>query len=58
MAIPLRRAHKEWHKLWFYLKNDDAAPLLVFTGHLIEEAPDTWRYDPVSKEQGRLQGLL
>ena len=28
---------------WFYLKNDTAAPLPEFTGHLIKEAPELWR---------------
>ena len=35
---------------WFYLKNDAAAPLSLFTGRLIEEAPDSWRKCGVSKK--------
>ena len=26
MSIPLSKSNKGWHKLWFYLKNDTAAP--------------------------------
>ena len=26
MSIPLSKSNKGWHKLWFYLKNDDATP--------------------------------
>ena len=40
MSIPLSKSNKGWHKLWFYLKNDDAAPLPIFTGRLIEEASE------------------
>ena len=36
MSIRLSKSNKGWHKLWFYLKNDDTAPLPIFTGRLIE----------------------
>ena len=36
-------SNKGWHSQWFYLKNDAVAPLLEFTGRLIEEAPELWR---------------
>jgi hypothetical protein len=26
IPIVLTKSNKEWHKLWFYLKNDAAAP--------------------------------
>ena len=48
MSIPLSKSNKGWHKLWFYLRNNDA-PLPIFTGHLIEEVPDVWRYGPFEK---------
>ena len=52
----MSKSNKGWHKLWFYLRND--AHLSIFTSHLIEEAPDAWRYEPVTKEQKRLDDLL
>jgi hypothetical protein len=58
MPIPLRKSNKGWHKFWFYLKKDDAAPLPIFSGCPIEEVPDTWRYRPVAKEQRILGDLL
>jgi hypothetical protein len=58
MPILLRKSNKGWHKFWFYLKNNSAIPLLIFSGHPIEEAPDTWRYGPIAKEQRRLGDLL
>ena len=33
----LSTSNKGWHSHWFYVKNDAAAPLPEFTGHLIEE---------------------
>jgi hypothetical protein len=32
LEIPMPRSMKGWLKKWFYLKNDDSTPLLVFTG--------------------------
>ena len=58
MSIPLLKSNKGWHKLWFYLRNNDATPLPIFTGHLIEEAPDVWRYGAIRKEQKGLNDLL
>ena len=58
MSIPLSKSNKGWHKLWFYLRIDAVAPLPIFTGRLIEEAPDAWRYGPIAKEQKRLDDLL
>ena len=50
MSIPLSKSNKGWHKLWFYLRNDTAAPLPIFTGRLIEVAPNAWRFGPIAKE--------
>jgi len=58
MSIPLSNSNKGWHKIWFYLRNDAAPPLPIFTGRLIKEAPDVWRYGPIGREQERLGDLL
>ena len=58
MSIPLSKSNKGWHKLWFYLKNNTAAPLPIFTGRLLEEVPEVWRYGAIEKEQKRLGSLL
>ena len=39
----LLTSNKGWHSHLFYVKNDAAAPLLEFTGHLIEEVLESWR---------------
>ena len=43
--------------MWFYVKNDAAAPLPKFTGRLIGEAPQVWSWGPPEKK-GRLRDLL
>jgi hypothetical protein len=40
MSLWLSSSNKGWQKQWFYLKNNTAAPLLVFSGRLIEETPE------------------
>jgi hypothetical protein len=44
--------------LWFYLKNDAAAPLLDFSYPLIEEAPQVWGWGPPEKEKKRIHDHL
>ena len=39
----LSTSNKGWHSHWFYVKNDAAAPLLEFIGHLIKEVSESWR---------------
>ena len=58
MPCQLSRSNKGWHAQWFYLKNDPATPLLVFTGCLIEEAPPTWLWGPPVKEKKRMRDIL
>ena len=43
---------------WFYLKNDPAAPLPVFPGRLIAEAPPMWPWGPPVKEKKRMCDIL
>ena len=42
-SMRLSMSNKRWHSQWFYLKNNAIAPLLEFTGCLIEETPEQWR---------------
>ena len=49
---------KGWHSHWFYLKNDPIAPLLVFSGYLVEEVPPSWPWGPPIKEKKRMHDLL
>ena len=58
MPCQLSRSNRGWHSHWFYLKNDPAAPLPVFSGRLIEEVPPSWLWGPPIKEKKRMRGLL
>ena len=40
------------------MKNNAAAPLLDFTGRLIEEAPQVWSWGPPEKEKKRMRDIL
>ena len=40
------------------MKNDAAAPLSDFIGHLIEEAPQVWSWGPPKKEKKRMRDIL
>jgi hypothetical protein len=51
-SLHLSRSNKGWHALWFYLKNDAAAPLLDFTRRLIEEAPLVWGWGTLIRRRG------
>ena len=49
--------HAGWDSRWFYLRNVcDLFP--TYTGRLISERPDHWRYDVVQAHQSRLDPIL
>ena len=58
MPCQLSKSNKGWHSHWFYLKNNPAAPLPVFSGCLIEEVPPSWLWGPPIKEKKRMCDLL
>jgi hypothetical protein len=42
MSLPLTTSNKGWHKQWFYLRNNPAAPLPLFSDSFIESASKMW----------------
>ena len=58
MPCQLSRSNKGWHSYWFYLKNDPAATLPIFSGPLVEEVPPSWPWGPPIKEKKRMHDLL
>ena len=55
----LSTSNKGWHLRWFYLKNDTAALLPEFTGHLVEEVLDSWRkWGVPEKDKKKIQDHL
>ena len=58
---PLMRmltSNKGWHSHWFYIKDDVAAPLPVFSGHIIEEVLGSWKCGVPNKDKKRIKDHL
>ena len=58
---PLMRpstSNKGWHSLWFYVKDDVAAPLPVFSGCIIKEVPGSWKWGVLDKDKKRIKNHL
>ena len=51
----LSTSNKGWHSQWFYVKDDMAAPLLVYSGRLIEEVPGSWKWGVPDKDKKRIK---
>ena len=52
----LSTSNEGWHSQWFYLKNTTIAPMLEFTGSLIEEASESWRkWGVLEKDKKKIQ---
>ena len=54
----LSTSNKGWHSHWFYVKDDVAAPLLVFSGRIIEEVPEPWKWGVPDKDKKKIQDPL
>jgi hypothetical protein len=53
----LSKLNKGWQEWWFYLRNDDVG-LPPFTGKVVTDRPEFWRWGVQSADQPRLQALL
>lgn len=49
IAIPTPSTHGEWHSRWFYLCNDNIRPFTAYTGSVIGETKENWKWG-VSKD--------
>ena len=54
----LSTSNKGWHSYWFYVKDDVAAPLPVFSGRIIEEVPRSWKWGVMDKDKKRIKDHL
>ena len=54
----LSTSNKGWHSQWFYVKNDVAAPLPVYSGCLIEEVPGSWKWGVLDKDKKKIKDHL
>ena len=46
------------HSHWFYIKDDVAAPLPVFSGRIIEEVPESWKWGVLDKAKKKIKDHL
>jgi hypothetical protein len=54
MSLWLSSSNKGWHKQWFYLKNDTATPLPVFSGRLVEETMEQSGWGVLEKDKKKI----
>ena len=47
----LSTSNKGWHSHWFYIKDDVAAPLPVFSEHIIEDILESWKWGVPDKDK-------
>jgi len=57
IPVGLTSNHVGWDSQWFYLRNDDDL-LPAYTGCLISERPNHWRYGVIQTQQPRLDPIL
>ena len=57
ISTQLALTNRRWYTSWFYLRNDDGG-LLPYTGRIVEDCPEKWRYGVPREEQPKLQPLL
>ena len=54
----LSTSNKGWHSQWFYIKDDMASPLPVFSGRIIEEVSGSWKWGVPDKDKKRIKDHL
>ena len=56
--LRLSTSNKGWHSQWFYVKDDVATPLSVYSGRLIEEVLGSWKWGVLGKDKKRIKDHL
>jgi hypothetical protein len=54
ILMTLTSSNSNWHKGWFYLRNDPEFTLPAFTGNSITESQRNWSDGPVKTEQEKI----
>ena len=54
----LSTSNKRWHSHWFYVKDDAAAPLPAFSGRIVEEVLESWKWGVPDKDKKRIKDHL
>ena len=53
ISAQLASSNRRWYTSWFYLCNDDGG-LPPYTGRIVEDCPEKWRYGVPREEQPKL----
>jgi hypothetical protein len=54
ISSSLTSSNNEWHKGWFYLRNDPEFMLPAFTGNSIGQSRRNWTNSPAKTEQEKM----
>ena len=54
----LSTSNKGWHSHWFYVKDDVAAPLPAFSGRIIKEVLESWKWGVPNKAKKKIKDHL
>ena len=57
-SMRLSTSNKGWHSHWFYVKDDVAATLLAFSGHIIEEVSESCKWGVLDKDKKKIKDHL
>ena len=57
-SMCLSTSNKGWHSQWFYVKDNVAAPLPVFSRRIIEEVLGSWKWGVPDKDKKRIKDHL
>ena len=57
-SMRLSTSNKGCHSHWFYIKDDVAAPLPVFSRRDVEEVPGSWKWGVLDKDKKRIKDHL
>ena len=58
LLMRLLTSNRGWHSQWFYVKDNVAAPLPVYSGRLIEGVPGSWKWGVSDKDKKRIKDHL
>ena len=50
-SMRLSTSNKGWHSHWFYVKDDVSTPLPAFSGRIIKEVPESWKWGVPDKDK-------
>ena len=53
-SMRLSTSNKGWHSHWFYVKDDAVAPLPAFSGRIVKEVLEPWKWGVLDKDKKKI----